>query len=93
MYFAGKSPRQQAFCRLSWRTKAKTMNGYRMNKVLIVDDHPVIRLAVRMLMERHGYDVVAETDNGVAALQLTRQHLPDIVVLDIGIPKLDGSWR
>lgn len=62
-----------------------------MNKVLIVDDHPVIRLAVRMLMERHGYDVVAETDNGVAALQLTRQHLPDIVVLDIGIPKLDGT--
>ncbi|MNP31149.1 Virulence factors putative positive transcription regulator BvgA [compost metagenome] len=43
-----------------------------------------------MLMERHGYDVVAETDNGVAALQLTRQHLPDIVVLDIGIPRLDG---
>lgn len=61
-----------------------------MNKVLIVDDHPVIRLAVRMLMERHGYDVVAETDNGVDALQLTREHLPDIVVLDIGIPKLDG---
>lgn len=61
-----------------------------MNKVLIVDDHPVIRLAVRMLMERHGYDVVAETDNGVDALQLTREYLPDIVVLDIGIPKLDG---
>nr|WP_314877386.1 response regulator transcription factor [uncultured Pseudomonas sp.] len=61
-----------------------------MNKVLIVDDHPVIRLAVRMLMERHGYDVVAETDNGVDALQLTRDYLPDIVVLDIGIPKLDG---
>ncbi|MBF8732113.1 MULTISPECIES: response regulator transcription factor [Pseudomonas] len=61
-----------------------------MNKVLIVDDHPVIRLAVRMLMERHGYDVVAETDNGVDALQLIREHLPDIVILDIGIPKLDG---
>ena len=61
-----------------------------MNKVLIVDDHPVIRLAVRMLMERHGYDVVAESDNGVDALQLTREYLPDIVILDIGIPKLDG---
>ncbi|NCE93119.1 response regulator transcription factor [Pseudomonas sp. L13] len=61
-----------------------------MNKVLIVDDHPVIRLAVRMLMERHGYEVVAETDNGVDALQLAREHLPDIVILDIGIPKLDG---
>jgi two-component system response regulator EvgA len=61
-----------------------------MNKVLIVDDHPVVRLAVRMLMERHGYQVVAETDNGVDALQLAREHEPDIVILDIGIPKLDG---
>jgi two-component system response regulator EvgA len=64
--------------------------GLPMNKVLIVDDHPVIRLAVRMLMERHGYEVVAETDNGVDALQLAREHMPDIVILDIGIPKLDG---
>ncbi len=61
-----------------------------MNKVLIVDDHPVIRLAVRMLMERHGYEVIAETDNGVDALQLAREYMPDIVILDIGIPKLDG---
>lgn len=61
-----------------------------MNKVLIVDDHPVIRLAVRMLMDRHGYEVIGETDNGVDALQLAREHLPDIVILDIGIPKLDG---
>ena len=61
-----------------------------MNKVLIVDDHPVIRLAVRMLMERHGYEVIAETDNGVDALQLAREQMPDIVILDIGIPKLDG---
>ena len=61
-----------------------------MNKVLIVDDHPVVRLAVRMLMERHGYEVIAETDNGVDALQLAREHTPDIVILDIGIPKLVG---
>ncbi|BBP57697.1 hypothetical protein PHLH4_12870 [Pseudomonas sp. St316] len=61
-----------------------------MNKVLIVDDHPVIRLAVRLLMERHGYEVLAETDNGVDALQLARELMPDIVILDIGIPKLDG---
>ncbi|NVL34899.1 response regulator transcription factor, partial [Pseudomonas syringae pv. actinidiae] len=37
-----------------------------------------------------GYEVIAETDNGVDALQLAREHLPDIVILDIGIPKLDG---
>ncbi|WP_407311610.1 response regulator [Pseudomonas sp. nanlin1] len=61
-----------------------------MNKVLIVDDHPVIRLAVRILMERHGYEVIGETDNGVDALQLAREQEPDIVILDICIPKLDG---
>ena len=61
-----------------------------MNKVMIVDDHPVVRLAVRVLMERHGYEVIAETDNGVDALQLAREHTPDIVILDIGIPRLDG---
>lgn len=61
-----------------------------MNKVMMVDDHPVVRLAVRVLMERHGYEVIAETDNGVDALQLAREHTPDIVILDIGIPRLDG---
>jgi len=60
------------------------------NKVLIVDDHPVICLAVRILLERNNYQVVAETDNGVDALQLARTHLPDLIILDMGIPKLDG---
>ncbi|MDH4555999.1 response regulator transcription factor [Pseudomonas sp. BN417] len=61
-----------------------------MKSALIVDDHPVIRMAVRMLLERNGMDVVGEADNGVDALQLVRQHEPDIVILDIGIPRLDG---
>jgi two-component system response regulator EvgA len=61
-----------------------------MNKVLIVDDHPVVRLAVRLLMERHGYEVVAETDNGVDALQMCRLQAPDLIILEIGIRKLNG---
>ncbi|WP_044871153.1 response regulator transcription factor [Pseudomonas sp. LFM046] len=61
-----------------------------MKSALIVDDHPVIRMAVRMLLERNGMDVVGEADNGVDALQLVRQYEPDIVILDIGIPRLDG---
>ncbi len=59
-------------------------------KVLIVDDHPVIRLAVRLLLTREGYQVIGETDNGVDAIALSREHLPDLVILDIGIPKLGG---
>lgn len=61
-----------------------------MNTVLVVDDHPMIRLAVRLLLERDGYSIVGETDNGVDALHLAREFTPDLVVLDIGIPRLDG---
>ncbi|WP_271412207.1 response regulator transcription factor [Pseudomonas sp. Q1-7] len=57
---------------------------------MIVDDHPVIRLAVRLLLDREGYVVSAETDNGVDAIALARELQPDLVILDIGIPKLGG---
>lgn len=61
-----------------------------MHSVFIVDDHPVIRLAVRMLLENEGYRVTGESDNGVDAMQMVRESPPDLIILDIGIPKLDG---
>jgi two-component system response regulator EvgA len=61
-----------------------------MRKIILVDDHPVVRLAVRVLLEADGYEVVGETDNGIDALKLVRNLMPEIVILDIGIPKLDG---
>lgn len=61
-----------------------------MKKVIIVDDHPVIRFAVKMLLEKHGLEVVAEMDNGVDALAKVRELEPDLVLLDIGLPKIDG---
>lgn len=61
-----------------------------MSKVLIVDDHPVIRMAMRVLLEKDGHTILGETDNGVDALSVARELLPELVVLDIGIPKLDG---
>ncbi|MNO77043.1 Virulence factors putative positive transcription regulator BvgA [compost metagenome] len=61
-----------------------------MHKALIVDDHPVIRLAVRMLLEREHLDVVGEADNGIDAVRLVREQEPDLVILDISIPKLNG---
>ncbi|MGJ7549308.1 response regulator [Pseudomonas alloputida] len=61
-----------------------------MNTVFIVDDHPVIRLAVRMLLENQNYKVVGESDNGVEAMQMIRETQPELVILDISIPKLDG---
>ncbi|NQD57870.1 response regulator transcription factor, partial [Pseudomonas sp. CM25] len=61
-----------------------------MHSIFIVDDHPVIRLAVRMLLENQNYKVVGESDNGVDAMQMIRETAPDLVILDISIPKLDG---
>ncbi|GGU56323.1 DNA-binding response regulator [Pseudomonas laurentiana] len=61
-----------------------------MYSVFIVDDHPVIRLAVRMLLENEGYRVAGESDNGVDAMQMVRECQPDLIILDISIPKLDG---
>jgi two-component system response regulator EvgA len=57
---------------------------------MIVDDHPFIRASVRMLLVQERFEVVAETDNGVDAVRLARECLPDIVILDIAIPLLDG---
>jgi two-component system response regulator EvgA len=61
-----------------------------MYKALVVDDHPVVRLAVGMLLQRGDIEVVGETGNGLDAVQLAKSLRPDIVILDISIPKLDG---
>lgn len=61
-----------------------------MSSVLVVDDHPMILLAVRSILERNGYEVVGEAENGVEALVKHRELEPDLVILDIRIPNLQG---
>lgn len=61
-----------------------------MHKALIVDDHPFIRATVKMLLAQAKVEVVGEADNGPQAVALARQHQPDLIVLDIAMPRLDG---
>ncbi|MGZ0783896.1 response regulator [Pseudomonas saponiphila] len=61
-----------------------------MGNIIIVDDHPLIRLAIRSVLEPHHHTIVAEADNGADAVQLVRKHMPDLLILDLGIPNLDG---
>ena len=61
-----------------------------MHKILIVDDHPTIRFATRLLLEREGYEVVGEAHDGVTAVSLSQEYSPDVVILDLGLPRLDG---
>src|SRR3989449_2044707 len=59
-------------------------------RVVLADDHIVLRQGVRALLERHGVEVVAEASDGRAAVELAREHEPDVAVLDIMMPLLNG---
>jgi CheY-like chemotaxis protein len=58
--------------------------------VLIVDDHEDFRASARALLELQGYDVVAAVGDGEAALDAVRRLRPDLVLLDVQLPGLDG---
>ena len=58
--------------------------------VLIVDDHPSFRASARTLLEAEGYEVVGEAENGIGAVEATRRLHPDLVLLDVQLPDLDG---
>jgi two-component system, chemotaxis family, chemotaxis protein CheY len=59
-------------------------------RVLVVDDESHIRNLIRLIVTSLGAEVVAEAGDGEQALALYRQLLPDMVLLDINMPKLDG---
>ena len=60
-------------------------------RVLIVDDHPLLRQGVRQLLEReHDFEVVAEASDGEEATRLAGKHVPDIVLMDVGMPTVGG---
>jgi DNA-binding NarL/FixJ family response regulator len=60
-------------------------------RVLLADDHAVVRAGIRMFLEHAGdIQVIAEADDGEMAKALIQQHLPDVAVLDIQMPKASG---
>ncbi|GAB3749830.1 response regulator transcription factor [Yimella radicis] len=62
-----------------------------MTRVLITDDHPVVRAGLRMLLEAAGIEVVAEAASGTEAIELTRMHQPELVLMDLQLgPGMDG---
>ena len=61
-----------------------------MPTILIVDDHAAFRLEARQLLEAEGFDVLGEAADGEAALLLATNQRPDVLLLDIGLPDIDG---
>jgi two-component system, response regulator PdtaR len=59
-------------------------------RILIAEDETIIRLDLRDLLERAGFEVCAEARDGVEAVALARETQPDLAVLDVKMPRLDG---
>jgi len=60
-----------------------------MPKILIIDDEPDLRLALSATLEDHGFDV-EEGSNGSQAIELAVKHSPDVIILDVNMPIVDG---
>ena len=61
-----------------------------MAKILIVDDAAFMRMMIKDILTKNGYEVVAEAASGVEAVELYKSHQPDLVTMDITMPEMDG---
>jgi two-component system, NarL family, response regulator NreC len=59
-------------------------------QVLLADDHPIVRDGLRVILEREGFEVVAEASNGREAMKLAEKLHPDVAVLDLSMPDMNG---
>ncbi len=59
-------------------------------RVLIAEDEALIRLDLKEMLVEEGFDVVAEVADGASAVRLTRELRPDLVILDVKMPVMDG---
>jgi two-component system response regulator EvgA len=59
-------------------------------RVLLADDHGIVRRGLRSLLEDAGHTIVGEAADGIEAARLCEEHRPDLLIVDIGMPKLSG---
>ena len=61
-----------------------------MSRILIVDDAAFMRMMLKDILEKNGYQVIGEASNGLKAVELYKKDRPDIVTMDITMPEMDG---
>lgn len=66
------------------------LNKVENNRVLIVDDVAFMRMLQSDLLSKNGYEIIGEAENGIEAIELYKKLSPDIVIMDIKMPELDG---
>lgn len=60
------------------------------NSVLIVDDASFMRMMIKDILSKNGFEVVGEAENGLKAIEKYKETKPDLVIMDITMPELDG---
>jgi CheY-like chemotaxis protein len=66
------------------------MTAFTTARVLTVEDDPIVRADLRLILEDAGFEVCPEARDGVEAVELAREHRPDLVLIDLGLSRLDG---
>jgi DNA-binding NarL/FixJ family response regulator len=61
-----------------------------LQRVLIVDDHPSFRATARAVLQAEGFEVVGEAEDGASAIEAVRRLRPEVVLLDVHLPDIDG---
>ena len=61
-----------------------------MANILIVDDAAFMRMMIKDILTKNGYVVVGEAENGLKAVEKFKEHSPDLVIMDITMPEMDG---
>ncbi|MCY6483649.1 response regulator [Clostridium aestuarii] len=61
-----------------------------MSRVLIVDDAAFMRMMIKDILEKNGFEVVGEASNGFKAVEIYKNEKPDVVTMDITMPDMDG---
>lgn len=61
-----------------------------MAKVLIVDDAAFMRMMIKDILEKNGFEVIGEANNGIKAVEMYKKEKPDVVTMDITMPDMDG---
>jgi DNA-binding NarL/FixJ family response regulator len=58
--------------------------------IVLADDHPIVRQGLRLLLEREGFEIVGEAPDGLDAIEMAKRLRPDVIVLDVVMPNLNG---